>query len=136
MIPIRNWTTGAADGELLRYELRDIAETDSFVAAAKGCLAELQPLLERSDRSTIIKELGRLSAGTKTRKEDPVDGSMRAAVFMDCLAPYPADVVIWACRNWLESEVFFPSYAELRQLCERRVKRRRMLAAFCLTAVR
>lgn len=111
-----------------------MAETTQFATAARQCLAELQPLLEPAPREVCAKAIISVQAGCKVKKEDEASGAMRGALFMDCLAPYPADVVIWACRNWLESEVFFPSYAELRQLCERRVKRRRMLAAFCASA--
>lgn len=107
--------------------------------AARRCMDQLAPLLTLVDQATVTRELVRLSLACIPRREDPDNGSMRAAVFLECLLPYPADVAIWACREWVngppEIAKWFPSWAELRELCEGRVKRRRALAEFCRQAV-
>jgi hypothetical protein len=77
----------------------------------------------------IAKELARLGMITKVRAEEVDEIKLRMAIFAEEMAAYPADVVVDACRFWGRTEKFFPSWAELKDLLDVRVKRRKRLAA-------
>ena len=66
---------------------------------------------------------------TKGAAEASEDTEMRLALFAADLTAYPADVVIEACRFWGRNEKWFPSWAELREILDRRVQRRRAMRA-------
>lgn len=104
------------------------------VKAAEACLLDLEPLMAAAPMKLISQELLILGAKTVSRRESDLDGELRAMAYAEELSRYPDDVVVWACREWVrlgEQGKWWPSWAELRALCERRVERRRALADCC-----
>lgn len=126
--------TAWIDGDVKFWGYRRVGTVIWPKGSAESCLAELAPMLEPAGAKTIAAELLRLSSLTVPRREGEVAGELRAMAYAEELSRYPADVVIWACREWPRSGAqgsFFPAWAELRALCERRVERRRGLADLC-----
>lgn len=136
--------TAWIDGDLRFWGYRWLGMDDSPAARAiwvkstwpqvcTDCLAELAPQLEPSGMKLVSAELTRLGLLTVARREGETNGEMRALAYAQELSAYPADVVIWACREWPRTAdgKWFPAWKELRDLCERRVRRRRALADLC-----
>jgi hypothetical protein len=71
-----------------------------------------------------------LSARTKNAGQDQRQARFAAEVMVADLSAYPIDVVQWACDYWIDGGAeskWFPSWPEMRELCERRVSPRRRL---------
>jgi len=80
----------------------------------------------------VALQVAKLRARTKSRAEGEREGKFMAEVMIDDLGKYPLDVVTWACEYWVDGGAqakWFPSWPELRELCERRVDGRRRLRA-------
>ncbi len=41
------------------------------------------------------------------------------------LSDYPIDIIRAACDEWVKTKVFFPVIAELREICDRRIRARK-----------
>lgn len=123
--PMETWEQG--ESRLVGYCAYRGATADDL----DRCARELAPFMERCPVEIAAQELARLGVACVPRRDDGDQGALRAAVFVDLVTPYPADAVIWACRDWADYNTFFPAWAELRQRLESRVKRRRALARFC-----
>ncbi len=89
-------------------------------------LAEL--LDTPAGKRDCAKELGRLRLVTAARQLAAEDLTLQIAVMAEELSAYPLDAVRDACRVWPRGHKFFPTWAELRELCEERVLFRRALA--------
>lgn len=78
----------------------------------------------------VAREIARLRVMTKSRAGSETDDEIMAAAYLEELARYPADVVTDALRYWTRNEKWWPSWSELRDLLDFRVRRRaRMLSA-------
>jgi len=77
---------------------------------------------------TAARELTRLKAMTKARATGDIDTRMQAAAYTEELARYPADVIVSACRYWSSVETWWPSWAELKDLLDFRLRKRLALA--------
>lgn len=110
------------DGIDHRYE---VTGADSEVVRTALAIVELA--LAPAGNAVAVKELTRLGMMTKARAEDVGTLEARLVVFAEELATYPEDVVIDACRYWGRAEKFFPSWSELKDLLDRRVKRRQRM---------
>lgn len=67
---------------------------------------------------------------TKAKGENPETERMRAALYMERLSHYPADVVVSVCRSWSDGNKFWPAWSELHEMLEDRMtERRKMLGA-------
>ncbi len=97
---------------------------DADIAAARAILDEANALCPKP---VAAKAVAVLKARTKSRAEQGDDLKLLIAVFSDDLQRYPADVVIAACRAWGENEMWFPSWSELKGVCESKFQRRRAL---------
>ena len=89
-------------------------------------LAEL--LNAPASPSDCTMSLGKLRTITVTREVTREDLIIQIAAMTEELCAYPLDVVLDACRASARSSKFFPTWAELWQLCEERVLFRRALA--------
>ena len=87
----------------------------------------LEQLNAQANRKDCAKALARLKVLTKERSQSDEDMTFQIALIADELSAYPLDVVRDACRFWADTTIFFPSWAELRHLCEERVLKRRCL---------
>ncbi len=126
---ITRWRESPGTGEYNEaytagYELRgEFGEGDARDALR---LAEL--LNAPSSPSDCAMALGKLRTITVTRELTGEDLILQIGAMTEELYAYPLDVVRDACRAWARSTKFFPTWAELRQLCEERVLFRRALA--------
>lgn len=97
-------------------------------------LDELQVALELVRRAcepgtnreiaAAIAELFRL---TKGRVQGDGESKLLAEAMVARLRAYPIDVVRFACEYWLEGgreNRFFPSWPELKEICDKRLKGR------------
>lgn len=94
---------------------------------AGAALKILEMLNAPASREDCTKELGHLKLLTKERAQGDRDMILQLAAMAEELYVYPLDIVRDACRSWATVETFFPSWAELRVLCEERVLKRRCL---------
>lgn len=69
--------------------------------------------------SFIVQEFTKCALVTKTRAEDSADIKARAAIFVEDLTEFPADVIMDAFRFWRRTEKFSPSVADIRERCWR-----------------
>ncbi len=86
--------------------------------------------LQFSEENEIAKHVARLMVRTKMRIQGESEARLLAETMVMDLRIYPIDAVAWACEPWVqggEEGKFFPSWAELRELCERRVSGRQRL---------
>lgn len=89
----------------------------------------LEMLCTQAKPANCAKEVARLKVMTKATAQTGEDMTFQIAVMADELAAYPFDVVRDACRTWAAANTFFPSWAELKRLCDKRVLKRRSLLA-------
>lgn len=91
-------------------------------------LSTVNASLQFAPENQVAAHVARLMVRTKLRTQGEAEANLLAETLVMDLRHYPADVVGWACDQWPKlGNVFFPSWAELRALCERRVDARRRL---------
>lgn len=112
------------DSEIVAYRF-DYAQADRI--ARDAARDYIRRMLAPADERTIMRELVRLRVSTKTRAEAEGDMALGMQVYAEECATYPADVVVWALRQWARTETFYPSLAELRDLLQRGSRRRESL---------
>lgn len=85
--------------------------------------------LQPSAEPFVAKHIARLAARTKLRPHGNFEAQLLADTLITDLRQYPPDVVAYACDRWVESREgkWFPAWAELREICERRVQPRHLL---------
>lgn len=88
------------------------------------CLARIESLCLPCDRWVAAEKLAELRVLTVHRARDGNDTELMAQAYTDRLAQYPADVVIAATKAWSDREEFWPSWAELKAECDKRMRGR------------
>ena len=85
--------------------------------------------LERATPAQIAPVVATLKARTRGRNEGEGEARFNANVLIQDLCDYPADVVKAACEAWIDTSEgkWFPAWADLKALCEERVRGRRAL---------
>lgn len=113
-----------ADGQ---FEAAHVGE----VMVRKGTPEELEAvrravdaLLEPAPADMAAVKLAELRAVTVHRARDGIDVELMATAYTQRLARYPADVVAAACDAWADREEFWPSWAELKAECDKRMRGR------------
>ncbi len=106
------------------YRLADGASA----ADAKVALAIVERLLAPAGKRDCAKAVGLLKVKTKERNLTQEDLALQVVVYAEELTVYPIDAVRAACRDWADTQTFFPAWSELRDRCEARVLFRRALA--------
>jgi hypothetical protein len=114
------------DFEITGYSWREPLPPDDDLDAAQELVAAA---MVPAPAKTVMAELLRLAAVTKSRAESEDDQTFRFAALRDELAEFPQDVVRTALRKIGRRETFFPSLAELREQCHREFRHRRLLAS-------
>ena len=102
-------------------------EGDLDAEAAREALALLELLDQRAERREYAKALGRLKAVTISRASTAEDLALQIDTLASELIEYPIDVAREACSTSARTNRFFPTCAELRELCEDAVLFRRAL---------
>ena len=93
-------------------------------------LATVSESLQQAPESMTAKHVGLLKIRTKSRALGDLEARLLADTVVTDLRQYPADVVAYACQYWVEGgreNKWFPSWPELREICERRVRGRQKL---------
>ena len=77
----------------------------------------------------MAQELTKMNALTKRRKEDRVDTELLVAAYVEKLAPYPGEAVIYVLRKWPETQdgKWWPAWSDLYEMLEYRVGERRLI---------
>ncbi len=98
------------------------ADKAKAASVVRGTMTTLPP-------STLARELTKLNALTKRRKEDHVDTELLIAAYVEKLAPYPGEAVVYVLKKWPETEdgKWWPSWSELHEMLEYRVGERRLM---------
>lgn len=123
----RDWTDsqGRFDCELSHYDFHGAPAED-----VEQALAILETANKPAPPDVAAKAVTALRLRTKTRPEHANDLDALVTLFADDLSEYPADVVVDACKAWARQNKWFPSWSELIDYLDFRVrKRRRMLEA-------
>ena len=81
-----------------------------------------------SPARAYVEEVARLKLLTIPRNLTAEDLKLQVALLVEEFSAYPVDAARDACRGWLQTGKFFPSWAELRERCEEAVLFRRALA--------
>lgn len=100
------------------------------VADMKRDLYALEQSIERSTQAQVAQIVARMAVRTKMRVQGEGEAGLLAETMVDDLRHYPADVVEFACEFWVRGGAefkFFPSWPELREICEKRMDGRRRL---------
>ena len=95
---------------------------------AQAALAILAETMTPASPEVVEDALTELALTTRGRSHKPDEAAARAAAYLARLSVYPADVVISCCRQWSDNSPWWPEWAELRELCEARMRRRRLMA--------
>ncbi len=88
------------------------------------CLGKANALCQPCDATLAAKKLAELRVLTVHRARDGIDVELMAGAFTQRLAQFPADVVVAACDAWSNREEFWPSWAELKAECDKRMRGR------------
>ena len=120
-----------ADGQFERIRLGPFQMKPGMdLRSAEKDFVRLREVLRPASQDAVAPLVARLKAMTKSAGAGPKEDAFAAAVIIEELARYPLDVVQWACEYWTtggrESQ-WFPSWPELKELCERRISPRRRL---------
>jgi len=114
------------DGQVESYDIAPVVSPEA-VAQARRCLAVYRQLCAPLDDRDLAVELTLLREKTVRRNEQETDWKLTLEVWAEDLAPYPADIVLWALRFWRRNERFFPVGNDLQRLIEPKVIERRAL---------
>ncbi len=121
------WEERSLFGEHGFYDVKisDVAvRPGSDPATVRTVRAELERLCRRAGPDLAAKKLTELRALTVSRARGDIDTSLMAAAYTQRLAEYPPDVVVAACDGWANREEFWPSWAELKAECDKRMRGR------------
>jgi hypothetical protein len=91
-------------------------------------LAMLEAIDRPIERVDCLRALARLKVLTRERNLTSDDLKAQILAYCDELSAYPADVVFSATREWAATSKWFPSWSELRLLCDDYARKRRSMA--------
>lgn len=118
-----DWRDGPNGYEVTGYSLEGEIPKDDAAAGLKI----LRELNKPAGLERCSKELARLKVLMRSPSQADDDTRLQMRAMAEELAVYPIDVVSSACRHISRHKQFFPSWSELRMLCEERVLKRRGL---------
>lgn len=120
----------ATDGQFDHVKVRFRMKPGMPRIAAERDLAVIDGTLRPAPKADIAKHVAVLKARTKSANQDGGEARFGAEVMVGDLSAYPIDVVEYACNYWIDGgreAKWFPSWPELREICERRMQPRRAL---------
>jgi hypothetical protein len=92
--------------------------------AVEKALAHVESICRPCHANVAAEELAHLRVLTVHRQRDSKEMELMAVAYTQRLAEYPTDVVIAACKAWADREEFWPSWAELKAECDKRMRGR------------
>jgi len=98
-------------------------------------LEQVNEICRPCPSNLAAQKLAELRVLTIHRARDSVDVELLAGAYMQRLGEYPADVVVAACDAWSDREEFWPSWAELKAECDKRMRGRRQIRNALLEAL-
>ncbi len=119
-------TDGQFDGLKVRFQMRPGMDR----GAAARDMNIIDSTLKAASKADVAKHVAVLKARTKSAGQEQGEARFAAEVMVTDLAAYPLDVVQYACEYWVDGgreAKWFPSWPELREICERRMQPRRAL---------
>lgn len=125
--PLIAWGTASVFGS---HGFEGVRVTDVAVRAHADpkaiawCLERIEGMCEPSEPNLAAKKLAELRVLTVHRARDAGDMELMAGAYTQRLAEYPADIVVAACDGWANREEFWPSWAELKAECDKRMRGR------------
>jgi hypothetical protein len=128
--PVIAWGTASVFGS---HGFDGVRVTDVKVRAHADpatiafCRQRVEDLCEPCDPKLAAKKLAELRVLTAHRARDGVDVELMAGAYTQRLAAYPADVVVEACDGWSNREEFWPTWAELKAECDKKMRGRKQL---------
>lgn len=105
--------------------VREDAPLDEVAAALRAVEAMCEP----ADTKLLAAELTRLRSLTARRAETGVDMEVTIGAWIEELQAYSADAAVQALREWPGANKWWPTWAEIREACERYGGERLMLLA-------
>jgi hypothetical protein len=99
------------------------------LADAKAALHLVERLDARAGQRDCGQAVGFLKLLTVSKALTPDDLKAQINALSALLAEYPLDAVKAACREWADTQRFFPTWTELREKCLEGVLLRRALAS-------
>ena len=118
------WRDGETEWEMpLRYQVVGTA------AAKETARTVIDRTMIPLPAKKMAQELTKMNALTKRRKEDRVDTELLVAAYVEKLAPYPGEAVIYVLRKWPETTdgKWWPAWSDLYEMLEYRVGERRLM---------
>jgi hypothetical protein len=94
---------------------------------ADAMLKALAPYLMPCEASFAAQKLTELRVLTAHRARDGSDTELLAAAYTRRLAEYPRDVVNMACDRWADANQFWPTWADLKNELDNRMKGRKQI---------
>jgi hypothetical protein len=91
------------------------------------CFGQILALCDPCDPLLAARKLAELRVLTAHRARDGVDVELMAGAYTERLAAYPADIVVAAVDGWANREEFWPTWAELKAECDKRMRGRKMI---------
>ena len=91
---------------------------------ASECLQGLDTACAPASKTQTAHEVATLMARTKTRALGDGEARFMAETMVADLSKYPPDVVHFACEYWIDggaAATFFPSWPELKEICDKRM---------------
>lgn len=114
-----------AGDEFEGVAVKDVAVRPGFdLAELERHAAAVERLCAPAGTDLASKKLTELRALTAHRAKDDGDMVLTAVAYTQRLAQYPADVVAAACDGWADREQWWPSWAELKAECDKRMRGR------------
>lgn len=93
-------------------------------AVVSQCLVQAESLCAPCKPNFAGQKLAELRVLTAHRAKDGVDMELLAQAYTTRLAEYPPDVVAAATKAWADREQWWPSWAELKAECDKRMRGR------------
>ena len=103
-------------------ELRLIGDGPLDRADLETALANLSPMLRPAPPQALAAALAELRSLTCRPSGSEVD--LVATAWVERLATWPADIAIWALREWPSRSKWWPTWHEIEGLMERRAHER------------
>lgn len=113
------------------YDVSPVVPVET-VEMARTYWAAYRDLCAPLDEASLARALLGLRDMTIRKAEEGADWQVTLDNWLDALAPYPADIVLWAIQFWRNCERFWPTWTEFKQLLDRRVTQRQA----CMDALR
>ncbi len=94
---------------------------------AAAMLKPLEAFCMPCDAKFAARKLAEMRVLTAHRARDGSDVELLAAAYTHRLAEYPEDVVEEACNRWTDANKFWPTWADLKEELDKRMRGRKQI---------